>query len=274
MATLQAGGLLDRRYRLIDQVEAMTMADRVAVLRRGRLQQIGTPAEVYGDPRTAFVAALIGAPRIGLAQAAIYADADRLVVDLGSQLLDLPRDDPRVRSLVDRHTQRVTVALRADALTPVADGAAGPVLRGSVRSVQNLGHEALVQLDIGALPVLSDEYGPEPRDTGQEPTRRESTGRSAPDQPTGRSRFRRPRSRFGRLLPGSAPGRRAPTARTEYGFYPVYDPELPGGSPPAGDLVVRVPARDLPRVGDPMTVAVDPDRMLLFDGRGERVRFG
>ena len=55
-----------------DQTEAMTMADRVAVLRRGVLQQIGPPAEVYGDPATLFVAAFLGTPRTNLLQGAVY----------------------------------------------------------------------------------------------------------------------------------------------------------------------------------------------------------
>ena len=133
-----------------DQGEAMTMADRVAVLRRGVLQQVGTPREVYDDPGTLFVAAFLGTPRTNLLEGAIYADAGKVVVDLGSQVLVLPPDDP-LRAL---HTERVTLALRADAMTPVGPGGtAWPVLRGTVRAVEHLGHEALVRLDAGTLPT-------------------------------------------------------------------------------------------------------------------------
>jgi multiple sugar transport system ATP-binding protein len=133
-----------------DQGEAMTMADRVAVLRRGVLQQVGTPREVYDDPGTLFVAAFLGTPRTNLLEGAIYADAGKVVVDLGSQVLVLPPDDP-LRTL---HTERVTLALRADAMTPVGPaGTAWPVLRGTVRAVEHLGHEALVRLDAGTLPT-------------------------------------------------------------------------------------------------------------------------
>jgi multiple sugar transport system ATP-binding protein len=133
-----------------DQGEAMTMADRVAVLRRGVLQQVGTPREVYDDPGTLFVAAFLGTPRTNLLEGAIYADAGKVVVDLGSQVLVLPPDDP-LRAL---HTERVTLALRADAMTPVGPaGTAWPALRGTVRAVEHLGHEALVRLDAGTLPT-------------------------------------------------------------------------------------------------------------------------
>jgi multiple sugar transport system ATP-binding protein len=250
-----------------DQVEAMTMADRVAVLRRGKLQQIGSPAQVYQDPSTLFVAAFVGTPRTNLLQGAVYAAAGRVVIDLGSQVVELPRDDPRTRGLAERHTQRVTVALRADALTPMAGGPApGPVLRGSVRAVEQLGHEALVHLDTGTLPPPVAESRLEYPDTGQR-----LADLIAEDPPTGHP-FR---DTLARMIPqqrgGQLPSR---TARTTYGFYPVYEPELPGDPRVGGDLVVRVPAPGLPRIGESLTLAVDLDRLLLFDRAGDRIRLG
>jgi multiple sugar transport system ATP-binding protein len=248
-----------------DQVEAMTMADRVAVLRRGALQQIGPPGQLYADPRTLFVAAFLGAPRPSLLQAAVYAEDERVVLDLGSQLIAFPRDDPRFAGLATHHTQRVTVALRAEALTPVAaDAARGALLRGTVRAVENLGHEALVHLDTGGLPTSVAESLLEHPDTG-----RHLSDLLAEDPPAGRP-FRHTLSR---MIPQRRPGEPPATARTEYGFYPVYDPELPGDPPTAGDLVVRVPAPGLPRAGEPMTLAVDLAQLLLFDRAGDRIRF-
>jgi multiple sugar transport system ATP-binding protein len=122
-----------------DQSEAMTMADRVAILRRGVLQQVGPPAEVYADPRTVFVAAFLGTPRTSLLEGAVYVDGDRVVLDLGGQVVELPR------SLADRHTERVTVGLRALRT--------GESLHGTVRDVQNLGHELLAKVDIGGVPT-------------------------------------------------------------------------------------------------------------------------
>ena len=79
-----------------DHVEALMLADRVAVMRRGRVEQIGTPEEIYGDPACLFVAAFVGSPRMNLVQAAIYAEPEaRVIIDLGSQTLDLPWSDPR-----------------------------------------------------------------------------------------------------------------------------------------------------------------------------------
>ncbi|GAA1841555.1 ABC transporter ATP-binding protein [Asanoa iriomotensis] len=219
-----------------DQAEAMTMADRVAVLRRGVLQQVGPPEQVYNDPSTLFVAAFLGTPRTSLLEGAVYADGDRVVVDLGSQVIELPADHP-VRS---RHTDRVSVALRADALTLAPADHAGPVLSGTVRQVEHLGHEALVHVDTGALPTSTE-----------------------------RSRLELPGPQAAALMRERP---RPQAARTEYGFYPAYDPELPGEPPPVGEVVVRVPAVGLPRRDETLRLAVDLDRLLLFDRVGARIR--
>src|SRR6202166_5174838 len=71
-----------------DQVEAMTMGDRVAVMRSGRLLQCARPQEVYNSPASLFVAAFIGSPAMNLYQGEI--DQDGTTVQLGRQRLDLP----------------------------------------------------------------------------------------------------------------------------------------------------------------------------------------
>ena len=246
-----------------DQVEAMTMADRVAVLRRGVLQQIGPPGEVYGDPSTVFVAAFLGTPRTNLFQGAVYADSGRLMVDLGTQQIEFPTDDPRFARLAQWHTARVTVALRADALSPVPAATGGPVLRGTVRFVENLGHEALVHLDTGSVPTSVAESRLEHPDTGQH-----LSDLLAEEPPVGHPL----RQSLARFRSHARPTEPPATARTEYGFYPVYDPDLSDESSAAADLVVRVPALPLPRAGEPMAFAVDLDQLHLFDRAGDRIR--
>jgi multiple sugar transport system ATP-binding protein len=247
-----------------DQTEAMTMADRVAVLRRGVLQQIGRPQDVYRDPATLFVAAFVGTPRTNLLEGAVYADNGKSpVIDLGEQVLILDPVDARATALAAHHTERVTVALRADALRAVPAGSAGMTLRGTVRLVENLGHEALVHLDTGGVRTSVERSRLELPDTGQH-----LSDVVAQDPPAGHPL----RHTLSRMLPHRHDEPR-PTARTEYGFYPVYDPDLPGELPSAGDLVLRVPAPHLPRVGEEMTVAVSLDHLLLFDRAGNRVRF-
>jgi multiple sugar transport system ATP-binding protein len=249
-----------------DQTEAMTMADRVALLRRGVLQQVGRPEEIYRDPATVFVAAFVGNPRTNLLQGAVYAaEGEPAVIDLGAQVLRFDAADGRCAGLAAHHTERVTVALRADALRAVPDGTPGMTLRGTVRLVENLGHEALVHLDTGAVPTSVEQSQLDLPDTGQH-----LSDVVAEDPPVG-SPFRQTLSR---MLPHARGGAVPPTARTEYGFYPVYDPDLPGEQPSAGDVVLRVFPPDLPTLGGTVTVAVDPDRLLLFDRAGDRIRLG
>ena len=75
-----------------DQTEAMTMGDRVAVLRGGTLQQIAAPHDLYEQPANLFVASFIGSPAMNLYEATVSGPADRLALLLGSQRLALPGD--------------------------------------------------------------------------------------------------------------------------------------------------------------------------------------
>ena len=75
-----------------DQVEAMTMGDRVAVLRDGELQQVGTPSQIYERPANLFVASFIGSPPMNLAEATITQTKDGLAVTLGETEIAIPRE--------------------------------------------------------------------------------------------------------------------------------------------------------------------------------------
>jgi multiple sugar transport system ATP-binding protein len=127
-----------------DQSEAMSMADRVALLRLGVLQQVGPPEEVYADPQTVFVAAFLGTPRTSLLEAALYAEGESILLDLGGQVLTLPWTE----ALARHHTERITVGLRALKTEP-----SDLQLAGTVTAVENLGHEMLARVDIGGVPT-------------------------------------------------------------------------------------------------------------------------
>ena len=104
-----------------DQAEALTMADRVAIMRRGVLQDVGTPTQVYGRPATLYVAAFLGSPRMNLLEASVYVHLDRYIaLNLGDQALYLPWNDIRARAVAHYHGERIVVGMRAEALTPVA----------------------------------------------------------------------------------------------------------------------------------------------------------
>ena len=115
-----------------DQVEAMTMGDRVAVMKDGVLQQVDVPRKLYDSPVNAFVAGFIGSPAMNLLEGTITADG----VLIGSIVFPVPRDLQQAAG-----TGTVTIGLRPEALEIAGDGAGIPVV---VNLVEELGAEAYV----------------------------------------------------------------------------------------------------------------------------------
>ncbi|NUR73519.1 MAG: ABC transporter ATP-binding protein [Hamadaea sp.] len=147
-----------------DQQEALALADRIVVLESGRVRQIGTPQQISSDPADVFVAGFVGAARTTLVQGAVYVDRrGSSVLDLGEQALDSDR------TLPGHHTDRVTVALRTDALRPVPVDAEGPVLRGTVSFVEDLGAEMLVHVATGLVGVPAAYASPDAQRSGGRP---------------------------------------------------------------------------------------------------------
>ncbi|MBF6171328.1 ABC transporter ATP-binding protein [Nocardia blacklockiae] len=116
-----------------DQVEAMTMGDRVAVLRGGKLQQFASPAELYDRPVNTFVAGFIGSPAMNLFTAPLVAEGVRL----GGSVLELERD--QIALLHERKLATVTVGVRPEQLEIADSGAAA-----TVELVESLGAESYV----------------------------------------------------------------------------------------------------------------------------------
>jgi multiple sugar transport system ATP-binding protein len=124
-----------------DQVEAMTMGDRVAVLRDGKLQQFASPNELYDNPVNAFVAGFIGSPAMNLVTVPITADGVR-VGDNSS--LELERD--QLTRLHDAGLEEVTIGIRPEQLE-IADSGGIEVV---VDLVEDLGSEAYVYTHAGS----------------------------------------------------------------------------------------------------------------------------
>jgi multiple sugar transport system ATP-binding protein len=134
-----------------DQTEAMTMGDKVAVMRAGRLQQIDAPQTLYDKPANLFVAAFIGSPAMNLYQASI--DEQGHALRLGNQQLDLPERLRTERSIGSYRGKEVVVGIRPEDLTDAAvagEDGAGRSLEGTVDLVEALGAEKLVHFDVDA----------------------------------------------------------------------------------------------------------------------------
>ncbi|HXW45495.1 MAG TPA: sn-glycerol-3-phosphate ABC transporter ATP-binding protein UgpC, partial [Streptosporangiaceae bacterium] len=138
-----------------DQVEAMTMGDRVAVMRAGVLQQVDHPQVLYDHPDNLFVAAFIGSPAMNLFEAALTESARSF--RLGSQEIDLPQSVRAAHpGLASYANEKVVVGLRPEHLPIAANGAAGPTLVGTADLVEALGSELVVHFTTDARRVRAE----------------------------------------------------------------------------------------------------------------------
>jgi multiple sugar transport system ATP-binding protein len=130
-----------------DQIEAMTMGDRVAVLDRGRLQQVGPPRQLYERPTNLFVASFIGSPTMNLFDAEVRFVDDDVVLDLKGQSLTVPAS-ARADALRRLAGRRLVVGIRPEHLGPAGAGLAS--LSAEVTLAEHLGATQLVHLATGA----------------------------------------------------------------------------------------------------------------------------
>jgi multiple sugar transport system ATP-binding protein len=137
-----------------DQVEAMTMGHRVALLKDGVLQQVDTPSNIYNKPRNTFAAAFIGSPTMNLYWATLEGQGDGLGVRLGSQVLKLPAQSQAQHAGLGRYAgKRIIVGIRpediADAATLQSPDPAD-CITAPVTLVEALGSDVIVHLGIDA----------------------------------------------------------------------------------------------------------------------------
>jgi multiple sugar transport system ATP-binding protein len=158
IARLQRDLAVTTIYVTHDQVEAMTMGDRVAVLKDGHLQQVGAPQHLYDQPTNVFVAAFIGSPSMNLYDGVVTLNGDKSV-QIGSQSVALaPETLEKHPALQNYDGQRVVVGIRPEDFedAAVVTGAAPDRrLNATVRLVEALGSELMVHLQIDAQQVHS-----------------------------------------------------------------------------------------------------------------------
>jgi ABC-type sugar transport system ATPase subunit len=131
-----------------DQVEAMTLADRIVVLRAGRVEQIGAPLELYNRPANVFVAGFIGSPRMNLLPAAVLAaEGGSLRLRIGSAELELPHAAPGLAQ-----DAAVTVGIRPEHVAVVPEHG---TLAASVDLVEHLGGETFLYAAVSGLPQIT-----------------------------------------------------------------------------------------------------------------------
>ncbi|SMC97458.1 ABC transporter ATP-binding protein [Lentzea albidocapillata] len=153
-----------------DQTEAMTLGDRVAVMRRGVLQQVGPPQELYDRPVNLFVAGFIGSPGMNLVSAKLDEDSDgRFWVSLGSDALLLPESVLQQRPALRQYVGRdVVVGIRPEDMedTALADAREGEILHSVADLVEAMGSDVLVHFPVDVPPVVTDDTRELAKDAG------------------------------------------------------------------------------------------------------------
>ena len=141
-----------------DQVEAMTMGHRIAVMEKGDLKQVGTPLELYAKPANVFVARFIGTPPMNMIAASIAAGGDRIE---GSGFV-LPVGDALAPTAKAYRGRKVTVGIRPEHVTESVADQEGLKARinGEVTVVEPLGHEVVIHAGLGETSVVA-KLGPE-----------------------------------------------------------------------------------------------------------------
>ncbi|MDO8187581.1 sn-glycerol-3-phosphate ABC transporter ATP-binding protein UgpC [Conexibacter sp. JD483] len=208
-----------------DQVEAMTLADRIAIMRDGVLQQFATPEELFERPANLFVASFIGSPAMNLFEVELVARANGgVAARVGAEEVVLGAE--QARAVADRVGGRVALGVRPEDVAEAGARPGAPLLSGVVAGTEVLGSEVLVHVETGARPVATAEV---------EAAREADDGTPAP-------------------LAGSG-----------------------------ATLIARLATRAAIGVGERAQLALDPERLYLFDLDGggalatpvaERSRFG
>ena len=142
-----------------DQVEAMTMGHRVAVLRLGELQQVAAPQDLYDNPANVFVAGFIGTPPMTLFHAGLTLDGDQARLRVGPQELTLPRSVVEARSdLAARNGSEVIVGVRAEDIHYEPHDGREP-LAAHVVLAEELGSSVHVTFSLPGTPVDESRLG-------------------------------------------------------------------------------------------------------------------
>jgi multiple sugar transport system ATP-binding protein len=122
-----------------DQIEAMTMASRIAVMNKGEIQQFAAPDEVYNRPANLFVARFLGTPPMNTVKARLVRDGDGLAATIGPAKLPLPAQSEAARAFIDRD---VFLGLRPECITD--SGRPGTTFEAEVLTTEPTGAETIV----------------------------------------------------------------------------------------------------------------------------------
>jgi multiple sugar transport system ATP-binding protein len=144
-----------------DQVEAMTMGDRVAVMRKGELQQVADPQTLYDDPVNLFVAGFIGSPAMNMLEATVGRDNGSLYVQAGSERIALDNETLAQHPAIQAYAGKdVVLGIRPEDLEDrdlAGQTEQGAMLHGTVQLREALGSEVMVHFAVDARPAVTQD---------------------------------------------------------------------------------------------------------------------
>jgi multiple sugar transport system ATP-binding protein len=153
-----------------DQVEAMTMGDRVAVMRKGELQQVAEPQELYDHPVNLFVGGFIGSPAMNMIEARLERSNGGLAAVAGQQRIQLGDEALAARPALRAYEGRdIVLGIRPEDLEDAAiagDTGDGRTIRGKVVLREALGAELMVHFTLDARPAITEDVKELQRDVG------------------------------------------------------------------------------------------------------------
>ncbi len=136
-----------------DQIEAMTMGDRIVVMHDGFIQQVGSPLELYDRPANKFVAGFIGSPAMNLFEAELNGAGDGLSLQAGDFTLDLP---PEKAQPFQAYTEKkVIVGIRPEDFKRVSEHSQGKTIPAKVEVVEPIGNETYVNVAAGDVTLTA-----------------------------------------------------------------------------------------------------------------------
>jgi multiple sugar transport system ATP-binding protein len=155
-----------------DQVEAMTMGDRVAVLKLGTLQQVDSPQALYRRPRNVFVAGFIGSPAMNMVEGTLARSNGGIAVEFGGNRLTVDPETVAERpGLADYDGRQVIVGVRPEDMEDAALAPDSPTDRRFMTTVdlrEDMGSEVLVHFSLDAPPVFTEDTKELAADRGED----------------------------------------------------------------------------------------------------------
>ncbi|MEF7614386.1 sn-glycerol-3-phosphate ABC transporter ATP-binding protein UgpC [Aquincola sp. MAHUQ-54] len=136
-----------------DQVEAMTMGERICVLKEGTIQQVDVPTALYNHPANAFVAGFIGSPEMNIREATVQALGSGLAIAVGGVALPVPTH--REARLKPFAGQKIRFGIRPEHITAGVEKDGQFSVEGTLRFTEHMGSELFVHFDLGDVPFTA-----------------------------------------------------------------------------------------------------------------------